>query len=65
MAKAVAVILSAAGFSVQDAAGEYRPFTLKVAAGPGDDVRPSWATRDDELALPGWARTQRPHPDQG
>jgi len=64
MAKAVAVILTAAGFSVGDAEDEYRPFALKVAAGPGDDVRPSWATRDDELALPGWAPAQRPHPDQ-
>jgi len=65
MAKAVAVILKAAGFSVQDAEDEYRPFALKVAAGPRDDVSPSWATRDDELALPGWTPAQRPHPNQG
>ena len=62
MAKAVSLILTSAGFSVDDADDEYRTFGLKVTAGPGEGIRPSWAIRDDELTLPGWA-TQN-HADQ-
>lgn len=64
MAKAINLILTSAGFSAAEADDEYRPFGLKVAPGPGEGIRASWASRDDELLMPGWA-TQDPHTKPG
>ncbi|MDQ2874659.1 MAG: hypothetical protein M3Y33_07570 [Actinomycetota bacterium] len=43
------------GFDVRDAEDEYRPYALRVVAGRGDGIPSSWALRDDELSMPGWA----------
>ncbi|WP_030774724.1 MULTISPECIES: hypothetical protein [unclassified Streptomyces] len=54
MARAMADVLTSAGFSVEDARDEYRPQQLRVVAGPPAGRRVVWSVRDYELTLPGW-----------
>jgi hypothetical protein len=61
MMAAMAAILTSAGFTVQDAGDDYRPYELRVAGGPGPDIPPIWSLRDDEIAMAG---QQASNPDQ-
>jgi hypothetical protein len=62
MMQAMAAILTSAGFTVQDAHDDYRPYELRVAAGPTPDVPPIWSLRGDEVAM---ADQQARDPDEG
>ena len=57
MMQAMATILTSAGFTVEDANDEYRPYQLRVVEGPAPGMPPMWSLRDDELAMPGWKAT--------
>lgn len=61
MSRAMAAILTAAGFTVEDANDEYRTQQLRVVSGHDKGVAPLWALRDDELELWGWKR-DNPNP---
>ncbi|MGP3633644.1 hypothetical protein ACTU45_09800 [Streptomyces sp. 24-1644] len=50
MLAAITAILGSAGFTVRDSLNDYAPFTVQVPAGPGGS--PSWASRDEEVAVP-------------
>lgn len=54
MMQAMAMILTSAGCTVEDANDEYRPHQLRVVAGPAPGAPPIWSLRDDELAMTGW-----------
>jgi hypothetical protein len=43
MMRAMAAILTSAGFTVQDADDNYRSYQLRVVAGPAPGVPPMWA----------------------
>ncbi|MFC9971987.1 hypothetical protein ACFVH6_13960 [Spirillospora sp. NPDC127200] len=45
MARAIGTILTAAGFAVEEADDEYRPFTLRITGGPPNGPAP-WADPD-------------------
>jgi hypothetical protein len=62
MMQAMAAILTSAGFTVQDADDDYRPYQLRVVDGPAPDVPPIWSPRDDEVAM---ADQDASDPDQG
>jgi hypothetical protein len=49
----MAAILTAAGFTIQDANDDYRPYELRVADGPAPGVPPIWSLRDEEVAMAG------------
>ncbi|MFD7029603.1 hypothetical protein ACFWAR_16340 [Streptomyces sp. NPDC059917] len=53
MMRAMAAILTSAGWTVEEARGEYRSHQLRVISGPAS-VAPLWGLRDDEVAMPGW-----------
>lgn len=53
MMHAMATILASAGFTVEDADNEYRPYQLRVVEGPAAGTKPMWSRRDEELAMPG------------
>jgi hypothetical protein len=53
MTQAMAAILTAAGFTIQDANGDYRPYELRVLDGPVPGITPNWSLRDEEVAMPG------------
>jgi hypothetical protein len=48
MVQAMATILTSAGFTVEDANDEYRPYQLRVVDEPASGM-PVWSLRDDEL----------------
>ncbi|KAA6220660.1 hypothetical protein CP973_00400 [Streptomyces albofaciens JCM 4342] len=54
MMHAMAAILSAAGFTVEDPDDEYRPHHLRVVDGPAPGVTPAWWLREEEVDLSGW-----------
>ena len=56
MMQAMAAILTSAGFTVEDANDEYRPYQLRVVNGP-QAMPPMWSLRDEELTMPGWRTT--------
>jgi hypothetical protein len=55
MSRSIIEILASAGFTVEDANDEYRPYHVRIGAAPARGLRPSWDTADDELTMPGWA----------
>src|SRR5215469_11118884 len=57
MRQAMAAILTSAGFTVEDAHDEYRPYQLRVVNGPAPGKPPMWSLRDEELTMPGWQTT--------
>lgn len=61
MTQAMATILTSAGFTVQDADNEYRPYQLRLVDTPGPGTPPMWSLRDEELDMPGW---QSPDPGE-
>jgi hypothetical protein len=62
MMQAMTTILTSAGFTIQDAHDDYRPYELRVATGPSPDVPPIWSLRGDEVAMAG---QQARDPDEG
>jgi hypothetical protein len=54
MMQAMAIILTSAGYTVEDANDEYRSHQLRVIAGPTQGGAPMWALRDEEVTMPGW-----------
>ena len=60
MMQAMAAILTSAGFTVQDADDDYRPYELRVTHGPVAGVPPIWSPRDDEVAMTGQEASE-PH----
>lgn len=63
MMQAMAVILTSAGFTVQDADDDCRPYHLRVISGPGPGMPPPlWSLRDDEVAM---ASQKASNPDEG
>jgi hypothetical protein len=53
MMQAMVAILTSAGFTVQDANDDYRPYQLQVAGGPAQGAPPIWSLRDEEVAMAG------------
>lgn len=54
MMHAMAAILTSAGFTVEDPDDEYRPFHLRVLAGPAPDVASGWEPREEEMDMSAW-----------
>lgn len=61
MAKAIAAVLAAAGYTVEDSRDEYNPDAVFVRRGLAKGELPMWALRDEELRPPAWTN---PHPDR-
>ncbi|MFE9446187.1 hypothetical protein ACFYO2_46480 [Streptomyces sp. NPDC006602] len=57
MARATIAILTAAGFTAQDAENDMSPFDVRILDGPGSNTEPAWAMRADDLTLPGGSST--------
>jgi hypothetical protein len=53
MMRAIAAILTSAGFTVQDANDDYRPYALRVVDGPAPGVPPIWSLRHEEVTMAG------------
>ncbi|WP_030680852.1 hypothetical protein [Streptomyces rimosus] len=54
MMHAISAILTGAGFTVEDPNDDYRPFHLRVVAGPPPGTAPGWELRDEEVSMAGW-----------
>jgi hypothetical protein len=52
MMQAMAAILTAAGFAIQDTNDDDRPYEFRVAGGPAPGVPPIWSLRHEEVAMP-------------
>ncbi|GAA2324992.1 hypothetical protein GCM10010246_02360 [Streptomyces cuspidosporus] len=53
MLRAMAAILTSAGFAAEDAHDEYRSHQLRVTDGPAQAV-PMWVLRDEEVTMSSW-----------
>lgn len=51
--QAMAAILTAAGFTIQDANDDYCPYELQVTDGPAPGAPPIWSLRDEKVATVG------------